>query len=271
MSIYPPPTTRGYLFNPSNFSVGDTYLKSINNEIISGKYTFNNDVTVAGNTALNGRTSVTTSQSSNDSPPPVTVNNTGTNTYTSVLNMFSPNALAGQRTQLRMGTAATSNNCYEQRFYYNSNASTSNRMEMAFYGQGSPVFCVTADQKVGINTTAPSAALHVSGDINTTSSYNLNGSPILTSTLCKIGANYAPAVSSSGILIKYGTSGNVGGVTTGTVSFGYTFASAPYVSATQNNTVPVKFSIAGITTTGFTYYFDTAPGGTTITWIAIGS
>lgn len=116
---------------------------------------------------------------------------------------------------------------------------------------------------VGINKTTPTSTLDVGGTLA------VSGNTTVGGTL-QVGTKYATTTGSSGIQIRYGTSGNLTGTTTGTITFGYTFTSAPVVTISIQMSSPVKVGVANITTTGFTYYFDVAPGGSTLSWIAIG-
>lgn len=92
---------------------------------------------------------------------------------------------------------------------------------------------------------------------------------IAISGYVKIGSNYATTVASSGIQIKYGT-GNISSTTSGTISYGYTFTSIPYVYTTLNSTSATQIlTINNATTTGFSYGTQSV-SVSSVNWLAIG-
>ena len=105
--------------------------------------------------------------------------NTRSAAWLPLANFFAPNnTVSSYVSQLRFGTAGSTNNSAEWRYVHQANGSTANRVDFAMYGTATPAITYNFTGNVGINITTPGSRLVVkgAGTTNATSALNVTNS-----------------------------------------------------------------------------------------------
>jgi len=174
-------------------------------------------------------------------------------------NILAPNISTTNGMLMNMGKSLSYYNAIGLAYYHQGDGSGSNYLSLAGYGNPNGLNVLT-NGNVGVGTTTPATALQVSG----------------TTSVNALQMN----AGGSAFQIARGTNAGVG-TSTGTVSFPFTFANIPVVTANVlglNGSVVYSMSIYNVTTTGFTYLKTYLPTGGSVTaetvegfqWIAVG-
>jgi hypothetical protein len=256
-------TTGGHNLIIGDYATGGVGITSGSNNIMIGQdvrpasQTASNQMDIgnliyatglaSGSTASTGNVGIGTTSPAH----PLEVQTSSAGSYQPVAGFFAPNnTTAGNASQMRFGTSASSNNAAEWRFVYQGSGSTSNRIDFGWYGQVSPTLSYNASGNVGIGTTSPSVALDVS---NATSGSNL---PFL-----RVGNTAGGTGNTVGIYISPwstragGDSTYIQAVDDGAYAANLLFGTATTGSASSTSTERMR-----ITSTGIVGIGTTSPG-----------
>ena len=132
----------------------------------------------SGNISVAGDIIITSNGTNGSACLQIDNSNTGSSTFTKVIEAYQAGITVGDRSQIMLGKDGSTYDTASLSYYYAGNASSSNRFEIGFWGADS-ILNVVANKTVGIGTSAPDnlqygsdkPKLHVKGD--GTSGYTL--------------------------------------------------------------------------------------------------
>jgi len=204
--------------------IASSLLATFNSNTLGSLFTSGGNVSITGNLSAIGL-------NTNSFSPAHTFINTGTNNPTG-LAALTPNVPSGSSSTFYVGQSLSYGNAAQLAFNYNSNNSTSNSVQLSYYGGGSFVQLLN-NGNIGINTLVPTNSLSINGNmnINCTTASLFNSSN--TQKLVVSGDASGTFASDSGQLIVCGTTdqtkrlglmidttNNVGIIQAGRSSFG---------------------------------------------------
>lgn len=95
---------------------------------------------------------------------PLDVQSALSSTYVTTAKFLAPNNTGtGNSTLLNFGVSATTGNSADWRYFYQSNAASTNRVDFGMSGYGSPMMSYLNNGNIGIGTTSPLTKLHIQG------------------------------------------------------------------------------------------------------------
>jgi len=176
--------------------ISSSLLATFNSNTLGSLFTSGGNVSITGNLSAIGL-------NTNSFSPAHTFINTGTNNPTG-LAALTPNVPSGSSSTFYVGQSLSYGNAAQLAFNYNSNNSTSNSVQLSYYGGGSFVQLLN-NGNIGINTLVPTNSLSINGNmnINCTTASLFNSSN--TQKLVVSGDASGTFASDSGQLIVCGT------------------------------------------------------------------